>query len=262
MTIHNDSQLLTLEPTQRWRFDWVLPALFQPRRTFAQIAAVGTGIWLTPITILLVTTLGRVLLIGSIKQAAAASGQVSLPPGFEFYTPEQQAQFQQAMTATSGPVFTYVLPAVMAILGVFLAWLVLGWVLHLVLTLLGGRGSSQQVLNVAAWASLPLAVRDVVRIGAMLNTDQLIAYAGLSGFASTGDGNMTLYLAALLALIDIYLLWHILLLAIGARASDNLSAAKAWGAVIFTVVGLLLLRALPPLIAAQFSDLTIIRPFF
>lgn len=109
---------------------WVLPVLFKPRRAFARIVELDTAVWHTPILILILTGLVRTLVAGGLKAAAAASGQLTLPPGWEYYTPEQQAQFQQAMTATSGPVFTYLLPAVMAILGVYL-----GWLLHLGLTL-------------------------------------------------------------------------------------------------------------------------------
>jgi hypothetical protein len=257
-----DSAALSLADERRWRFDWLLPALFQPGHTFQRITAASPGLWLTPVAVLLLTALVRTLLAGSIKAAAAASGQVTLPPNFEFYTAEQQAQFMQAMSATSGPVFTYLLPAVMAVLGVFAIWLVVGWLLHLLLTLLGGRSSSGQILNVVAWASLPFAVRDLVRIVAMLNSQQLLEYPGLSGFAPAGEGSGALYLAALLAFVDIYLLWHVLLLGRGARIASGLSRAKSWAAVLATVFALLLLRAVPALIAAQFSDLTVIRPFF
>ncbi|MCB9419018.1 MAG: YIP1 family protein [Ardenticatenaceae bacterium] len=185
-----------------------------------------------------------------------------MPPGFEYYTPEQQAQFYQAMSATSGPVFTYLLPAVMALLGVYLGWLVLGWVLHLILTMLGGRGSSRQVLNVAAWASLPFAIRSVVRIAAMWNSGQLLTYLGLSGFAPANDGALVLYLSSLLTHVDLYLFWFILLLGIGVRTGENLARFKGWTAVLLTVIFLTLLRAVPALLAAQFSDVTVIRPFF
>lgn len=258
----SETTALYLEENRRWRFDWLLPALVQPRQTFGRIAAASAGTWLTPILVLMLTALVRVVISGSIKQAAAATGQITLPPGFEYYTPEQQAQFQQAMSATSGPVFTYVLPAVLALIGVLVGWLVIGWLLHLVLTLLGGRSSSAQILNIAAWASLPFALRDIVRIVAMLNSQQLLDYPGLSGFAPAGEGNTAIYLAALLSLVDIYLLWQIYLLGIGVRSGDSLPAGKAWTAVCLTVLFVLLVRAVPALIAAQFSDLTIIRPFF
>ena len=184
----SDLSVSTYETASRWRFDWVLPVLFRPSRTFAGIVEMETAVWHTPILILVLTGLVNSLVEGGLKAAAAASGQISLPPGWEYYTPEQQAQFQQAMTATSGPVFTYLLPAVIAILGVYLGWLVLGWLLHLGLTLLGGRGSSQQVLNVTAWSLLPFALRDVVRIVAMWNSGQLLTSLGLSGFAPLAKG--------------------------------------------------------------------------
>jgi hypothetical protein len=257
---------LTLSPlyddNRRWRFDWVLPALFQPRRAFAKITSAETAVWQTPIAILAITALVRTLVAGGIRQAAAAQGQITLPPGWEYYTPEQQAQFQQAMTATSGPVFTYLLPAIMAVLGIYLSWLVLGWLLHLLLTLFGGRGSSQQALNVVAWATLPYAIREVIRIVGMWNSGQLLTNLGLSGFAPAGEGTMALLLLAILTLVDIYLLWQILLLALGARLIANISRPKVWLSVLISVLILLVLRVVPALLGAQFSNLTVIRPFF
>lgn len=258
----SETSLPMYEPAGRWRFEWVLPTLFQPRRTFARIGMADTAVSQTPLFILVVTGLIRTLVAGGIKATAAASGQLQLPPGWEYYTPEQQAQFQQAMTATSGPVFTYLLPAVVAILGVYLGWLVLGWLLHLVLTLMGSRASSRQILNVTAWTLLPFALRDIVRIVAMWNNGQLLTSLGLSGFAPAGEGTWFIYAAALLTAVDLYFFWHILLLGVGVRAGDQLSRGKAWTAVLLVVLFLFLLRGVPALISAQFSDLTVIRPFF
>lgn len=260
----NDLLLNSEETNGRWRFDWLLPALFQPRRTFARIAGVETAVWQTPILILILTGLIRTLVNGSVKAAAnlAAANSGTPPPGFEFYTPEQQAQLQQAMAATSGPVFTYLLPSVVAVIGIYLGWLILGWVIHLGLTLMGGRGSSRQALNIVAWTLLPLAIRDVVRIAAMWTTGQPLTALGLSGFAPVGEGTSPIYLTALLSFVDIYLLWHILLLLIGVRAAEPISRAKAWGVALFTVIAFLLIRALPALLAAQFDGLTVVRPFF
>lgn len=258
----SDIPLPSFERASRWHFDWVLPVLFRPRRIFDRVTAVSDATWQTPILILAAAAVIQSLVAGGIKQAAAASGQITLPPGFEYYTPEQQAQFYQAMNATSGPVFTYLLPAVMALLGVYLGWLVLGWVLHLILTMLGGRGSSRQVLNIVAWASLPFAIRSAVRIVAMWNSGQLLTYLGLSGFAPADGGALALYLSSLLTHVDLYLFWFILLLGIGVRAGDNLTRFKGWTAVFLTVIVLTLLRAVPALLVAQFSDVTVIRPFF
>lgn len=248
------------ETNGRWRFDWILPVFFRPRRVFRQMAAADTAVWQTPILILLLTGLLRVLVESSLAAANVAPGP--LPPGAEYYSPEQQMQMQQALSATSGPVFVYVLPAVLALLGIYLGWLILGWVLHLGLTLVGGRGSSQQALNIVAWSLLPFALRDVVRLAAMWITGQPLTAIGLSGFAPADATNLTVYLTALLSYIDIYLFWHIALLLVGVRAAENLSRLKAWSVVLAVSIGLLMLRAVPALIAAQFSGLRVMGPLF
>jgi len=251
-----------LDTNRRYRFDWILPVLFRPRKMFKRIAESETAVWQTPILILAALALVRSLVAGGIHASAAAMGQIELPPGWEYYTPEQQAQFQQAMTATSGPVFTYLLPAIMAVLGVYLGWLVLGWLLHLALTLFGGRGTSSQALNITAWAMLPHAIREIIRIVAMWNSGQLLTDLGLSGFAPPGEGIGPLLLMAFLVTIDLYLFWQIGLLVIGSRMVANISRLKTWMAVLFVMLLMLALRLIPVLPAAQLSDLTVIRPFF
>jgi hypothetical protein len=221
-----------------------------------------TAVWHTPILILVLTGLVRILVDGGLKAAAAASGQIAFPQGWEYYTPEQQAQFQQALSATSGPVFTYLLPAIMAVLGVYLGWLVLGWLLHLVLTLFGGRGTSNQALNITAWALLPLAIREVIRIVAMWGSGELLVTLGLSGFAPPGEGTGAVLMVAFLAAIDIYIFWQIGLLVIGSRLMANVSRVKTWTSVILVILIMLALRIAPAIPAAQLSDLTVIRPFF
>jgi hypothetical protein len=222
----------------------------------------GRAVWLTPMLILTVTTLIRVLVAGSITQAAAQSGQVSLPPDFQYYSPQDQAQFMQAAQATQGPVFVYVFPAVTALLGVWVGWLLVGGLLHLVLTLLGGRGDTSTAMNLVAWASLPIAVRDVVRILSMLSTHQLIQNTGLRGFAPAGDGNLALFLASILALIDIYLIWHFLLLVIGVRSGDGFTRGKSIGGVLLTLLLVISLQVLLGFLSAKLGGLTIVRPFF
>jgi hypothetical protein len=205
-----------------------------------------------------------VLLAGSIRQAAAASGNITLPPDFQWYSPEQQAQIMQAMQAMQGPVFTYVFPAIGALLAIWLGWLVLGGLLHLALTLLGGRGETGAAMNIVAWASLPYAIRDLVRIGSMLVDRQLIQSPGLAGFApvsQTGPSDMNLYLAALFGLIDIYVIWQVILLVIGVRAANGLAPSKSVAAVLVVVLLVLGLQALLVFLGARFGATSVLRPF-
>jgi hypothetical protein len=168
----------------------------------------------------------------------------------------------QAQAAASGPVFLYVFPSILSALSVWVGWLIVVGLLHLVFTLLGARSSTRTAMNLVAWAGLPFAVRDLVRIGYMVATRQLVGHPGLSGFAPGDGGTVSLFLAELLKSFDLYLVWHMLLLVLGVRVAETLPAGKAWGGVLITIVIVLLLQALPGFATAQFSGLSIIRPFF
>jgi hypothetical protein len=257
-----DNQPALIQRPKRFHFEWVLPVIVRPRQIFQKIADQNTGVWLTPIVILTLTTLILVFASGSIKQKMAMQGEISLPPGYEYYTPEQQAQFQQAMAATSGPVFLYVLPALTGVIKVWLGWLLVGGLIHLLLTLLGGRGDTGAAMNLVAWASLPFAIRDLVRTGAILMTQKLIDTPGLAGFAPPGDTNWGLFSIAILGFVDLYLIWHAALLVVGARTTQGLTRLKAATAVLLTLLLVLSLQALFGFLTGKLSGLTIIRPFF
>lgn len=262
MSADDDLLLTPAEPNKTWRFDLVLPVLFRPRSALARVLSIHHPTWRTPLLLLILTAAAFAVVAGSIKAAAAAAGQITFPPGFEYYTPEQQAQFQQAATATNNTTFNYLLPALGAVLGVIIVWFLIGWLMHLIQTLFGGRGTSRASLDIAAWSGLPLLVRYVVQIVVMLTSDHMIAGAGLSGFAPAGEGLGNALLAGILSHIDIYLIWQIVLLAIGLRLSSQLPRAKGWLTVLLTVIIMLALRALPAALLAQFGGLTVIQPFF
>lgn len=262
MTTNEDLLLASPEPDQRWRFDLVLPLFVRPRKTLERIAAHTKAIWRTPILLLLLAVIIHALVAGNINAKAKAGGELVLPPGYEYYTPEQQAQYQQAATATNNPTFNYILPALGATIGLLFIWLALSWLLHLILTLLGGRGTSQSATNIVAWASLPLLIRFIVQIAAMLATDRLVSGQGLSGFAPSGEGFLYGLLGSLLGQVDLFLIWQMVLVIIGMRFSSQLPTAKVVFAVLLAFVIVMALRALPSAIMAQFSDLTVIQPFF
>lgn len=247
-------------PGKRLRFDWIVGVIAHPRGTFEQIASQSRGLWLTPILLLTATTIARVLVAGWIRQGIVASSGPPLPPDFQYYSPEQQAQYMQAIQATSGPVFLYILPMIASLFGIWIGWILVSGLLHLVATLSGGRGWMGYTVNLVAWASIPFAVRDIVRVAAMLISHQLIGNTGLSGFTPAAE-EMT-YLSALLSLIDIYLIWHIILLVIGVRAGMGLSAIKATVGVLIVIGTVIGVQALLEYLVSRLGSLTIIRPFF
>lgn len=250
-------------PTKR-RLDFRLvpEVLFHPRKAFGGIVALGRPSWLTPLLILSLTALLPVLVLGRIRQQGGAFGPESLPPDFQYYTPDQQAQFMTALESTRKPAFVYILPGVGALATVWIGWLVTGAVLHLSSTILGGRTTSADVLNFAGWAGLPFAVRWLVRAGFIAAAGRGLTGPGLSGFIGTDAAGALSFLRQVLATVDIYLIWHLVLLGIGLAALGGLSRRKVILAVALTEIVAILLQAIPAAVSASLADLTIIRPFF
>ena len=258
-----EATALPLERPRRFYFDWLLPFLLRPKAIFAKIIGLGRSTWFTPLLVLTLTGLAAVAVAGPIKITNNQSGQNPLPDVFQYWTPEQQAQYLQAQQITStGPVFIYVFPGIVAVLRLWVGWLVMGGLLHLILTMLGGRDNTGGAMNIVAWASLPFAIRDLVRVGLMLVQKQLLANPGLTGFAPTGEGWLYAVLGDLFARIDIYTIWYIILLFLGVRASVGLSAGKSFAGLLIALLIMLILGLVPTIVMSQLSDLSVVQPFF
>src|SRR5687767_5488609 len=172
-------------PARRFDLPRLQSILFRPRQAFQEMIAESRPTWLTPMLVLTVTAILVVIVAGYLKTRAAMMGEIQLPPDWEFWPPEMQNNYMQAQQATQGPVFMYIMPMIGSLTGLWLGWLLLAAMLHFGSTLLGGRGSMQSALNVVAWASLPFALRDILRIIFMLAAGHAILSPGLSGFTST-----------------------------------------------------------------------------
>lgn len=257
----NDATLPALARPKRIEWNRLAQAVFRPRSALAWVVEQERSVWLTPLLFLSLTALLQVFAAGTIRREMAMTGEVALPPGFEYYAPAQQAQFYQAQAATTSATFVYLLPAAGALLAAWIGWLYTGGGLHLALTLVGSRSTSASTLNLAAWAGIPYAVRSLVRAAFIYLAHRLIASPGLGGFAPTNGEGLAVVMAVLLGLVDFYLIWHVLMLVRGVRSLPGATASKAWLAVGLTVIVGLLLQAAPGYLAARLSGMTVIRPF-
>jgi hypothetical protein len=250
---------ITLDQRPPRRFD--LPRaqtiLFRPRRGFQEMASESRATWQTPMLLLSLTAILVVIVAGYLKTRAAMMGEIPLPPDWQFWTPEMQNNYMQAQQATQGPVFMYIMPMVGSLTALWVGWLLLAALLHFGSTLLGGRGSMQSALNIVAWASLPFAIRDILRIAFMLATGHAITSPGLSGFASTAG-----FVSHLLTRLDIFLIWHVILLVIGFALTDGLPRSKAVVGVVVVISLVLLAQAGLGALGASFGGLAVQRPFF
>ncbi len=250
----------TSASARRINLDWIPAIFFTPRQVFKQIAAQSRSVWLTPLLFLTLTAIILVLVSGPAA-LAAAQNNISLPENFQNFPPEIQAQTLQAAQASQGPAFIYGFPAVLALGKVWAGWLLIGGLLHLVLTLFGGRGTTGLAMNLVAWSALPFGLRDIVRTIAVAFTQQLVNNPGLSGFAPQG-GRAAIFLSKLLASIDIYLIWHILLLYLGIRLATGLSRGKIWAAVLITILIGVGFQSGLAFLASLLGGMSVSRPFF
>ena len=115
----------------------------------------------------------------------------------------------------------------------------------------------QGALNIVAWASLPFAIRDVLRVIFMLLAGHAIASPGLSGFAIRPG-----FLPQILSRLDIFVVLFIVLLVIGFAIADGLSRSKAGIDVVVVTLLVLLAQAGLATLLSGLGGQAVQRPFF
>lgn len=246
----------TTTQVRRFNLPRLLAVFLNPRAVFREMAAETRATWSTPMLVLTVTAILAVLTAGYLRTQAAMMGEVSLPPDWQWWTPEMQNNYMQAQQATQGPVFMYVMPAIGSLALLWVGWIVLAGLLHLGSTLFGGRGSMQNALNIVAWGIAPFAIRDILRVAYMFLAQHTITSPSLSGFATSEIS------AQLLTHIDLFLIWSAILLTIGFSIIDNLSGGKSLANVVIVLTLVLLAQAGIGLLASNLGGAAIQRPFF
>jgi hypothetical protein len=254
-----------MNDSKRLSFNLIWGIFFRPRKTFTLIVGANSGVrpgrsWLTPLLLLTLTGLILVFVTGWLKGQNALEPELS--PDFQYLSPEQQTQMMQALQMRQGPVFRYVFPALTSILSVWFGWLLVGGLLHLLMTLQGGRNDTGSAMNLVAWASLPYALRDIIQTIYMAFTRKLIISPGLSGFVPSETGGFSLFLLEIFALVDIYLLWRLILLLLGVKVAAGFSTGKALISALVPILIVLLLQAGLGYLGGTLSSLSITRMFF
>jgi hypothetical protein len=115
----------------------------------------------------------------------------------------------------------------------------------------------QSALNVVAFASLPFALRDLLRVVYMLSSSHTIASPGLSGFAGSAG-----FVSQLLARVDLFWIWYLILLIIGFAIADGLPRNKAFVGVVAVLLLVLAAQAGLGSLTSNLGGQAVQRPFF
>jgi len=243
------------------RWNWLLEILIHPRKTISKILAEEKANWQTPLLIITVLVILAVVIEAPIQRVIIQSG-AEIPENFQYWSIEEQNAFMQSQAMQTSPLFLYVFPILTRIAGFWLIWFLLSSILHLSITLFGSRSSRQQVSNLVAWTMTPLALRLVVEIIAVLTTHSLIENRGLSSLIAADAGGFSVFLRGILANIDLYYVWHVILLLVGAVPLSGLSKSKANEATLIAAITMLLLMAVPALLSSVLSSLSTSSGFY
>ena len=243
------------------RWNWLLGILIHPRRTITEILAEEKANWQTPLLIITVLVILAVVVEAPIQRIVIQSG-AEIPENFQYWSTEEQNAFMQSQAMQTSPLFLYVFPILTRIAGFWLIWFLQSSILHLSITLFGSRSSRQQVSNLAAWTMTPLALRLLVEIIAVLTTHRLIENRGLSSLIAADADGFSVFLRGILANLDLYYVWHVILLLVGAVPLSGLSKSKANQATLIAAITMLLLMAVPALLSSVLSSLSTSSGFY
>lgn len=236
----------------------LLPGMIdRPRATLTAVLATPRWRWLLPALICLAAS--ALLLLVSAKglsqqalQQQAVAMQ-ALEDQMQDMTEAQQAQLRQQMATFTSPLVVGLTGLASGVIALLIGWLLGAGILYLGLAI-GGQAFSYAALVAAfSWTWLPFALRDLVSAGWTLVTGTVRINPGLSYFVATGDsladaGNPLWVLAGL---IDLFWLWHIVLVYALIKAARPRGGAVALTGVYALVY--LAVRLAPAVLAARLS---------
>ncbi len=246
---------------KKLHFEWLWPLIIRPRKTTAEIVKQDKSVWLTPLLVVSILAILAGLIASPIRKNAIISG-ANLPENFQYYSSDQQAEFMSAQATQSSVLFTFIFPVLSSLLGIWLSWFLLSSIFHLVLTLSGSRASNIHSYNLIGWSMLPIGVRYLVQIAAMLITHSLIQSAGLAGFIDASAKGGLAFLYGLLEQVDVYFIWQVILILIGVIPLSGLIKTKAWAATAISIVILMVLVTIPHIVSSALSGLSMSGFYF
>jgi hypothetical protein len=141
---------------------------------------------------------------------------------------EQAEQVKASLDTFTSPLFMGATGIVFGILGLIVTWLLRGVVLFFISYLFGTEYKYKQMVTLVLWSWWPFALRDLVQAVYVLINGQLVINRGFSFLVASGDqvqdaGNVVY---GLLSQVDLFLVWHLLLVAVGLAVTTRSTTIK------------------------------------
>lgn len=242
--------------------------IVRPRATLTYFKDHGKRAWWVPAILAVLLVVAPLVVAGPItaeetREAILASQEEMAEQRGVELTDEQR---EQMVSYGASPLITTVFPAAAGALGLIVGWLVWAGGLYLAGMALGGRSTFGTMFRTVVWTWIPFVLRGLVQTVYILASGQAIANPGLSGFVqsdrsiaelvATPPSLDQILVVSLLSRVDLFLIWHLILLIIGIKVVTQLSRRKA---TLVTLAVWLLLTALslvPALVGGFFAQQT------
>jgi hypothetical protein len=220
----------------------------RPAATFRVLGARrGTLTWLAPLLVVLIC-LGPMVFVQAPYNAEIAQQQMGRQ--METMPAEQQkAVSAQMETFTSVP-FLVTTGLFTSILMLLIGVVAQTGSLYLGGLLAGAVVTFGSLFRVSAWSRLPYAISYLALAGFMAAAGRAVRYPGLSTLVATGnllqDSGQPLF--TLLSSIDLFWLWHLVLVAVGLAAAARLRRGAAIGLTLIYAALTLAVQTLPAML--------------
>ena len=222
--------------------------LTAPGLALERVSTVQTRSWWLPALLALLTPLLHIALsmdlqIERVKQGIAMSLAAMPPDQVEAARPVMERMLQPNALLLS--------TLTQVALGLVVSWAIAMLILYFGIALMGTPPKTSGLWAAIIWTWIPFAIRPLVQLAWNYFTNTLIQYPGLSYFVATGDiaadQRNPLYVAA--AQIDLFALWHLVLIYILLRVVGKLGGGSSFFLTLLYGVILLGVHVLPTLIS-------------
>ena len=208
-------------------------------------------LWLAPAVILVV---GIVIHNVATAPANATIAAREIQRQMLDLPPEQAEMVSQQVETFSSPLFIGGMGIGTGIVGLAIAWLLAAGTLYFLGLVAGGDVDFGLTFALVAWSWLPFFLRGLTQMAYVLYTNSPLFNQGLAFLVSSGeptqDAANWLYLA--LAQVDLFSLWHVVLVFVGLTALARFSRSKAATVTAGYIVLSLAFRLIPAFISQAF----------
>lgn len=197
----------------------------QPKKTLRYVMEKPRWtLWLAPVLIIVLSLIvATVVSAPAMSELSREQAEQQMTAQMGGLSGEQEAQVQSTLETFTSPLFLAAMGIGMGTVGLILTWLFRGAVLFLIGYLFGTDNRYWQVVLLVVWSWLPFALRDLLQAVDVVLNGRLPINRGLSFLVASGDqvqnaGNLAY---GLLAQVDPFLAWHLILVAVGLAVSTR-----------------------------------------